>query len=90
MLCYVMQSGFGGGNGHGGDDRDPNRHWRSSGHDSQRYADEKAKMKAKKRLEEGIIAWVSFWAFSFICHKDTQHKRGDMNRHKIEGQKDGK
>ena len=74
-----MQGGFGRGNGRGGDDRDPNRHWRSTSHDNQRYADEKKKMKAKKKLEEGIIAWVSFWPCVFICHRDMQHEQTDRH-----------
>jgi len=55
-----LQNGSQGGSGHGGDERDPGRNWSPTGYDGKRYTEEKKKMKDKRRLEEGILAWVSF------------------------------
>ena len=55
----VAQGCSHGGNGHGGDDGDPGRNWRSDDQPSKEYADEKRKLKSKRQLENGILTWVS-------------------------------
>ena len=54
-----IQGSCHGGNGHGGNDDDPGRNWRSDEHFSKKHEKDKRKFKTKKQLEEQILSWVS-------------------------------